>query len=239
MMNAGASNSKTEKLVVRDHKVMQYWADSKNALRGTVATFNGHVRVGIGKYWFSPRLNQWFPAKKGHLYQSPEQWRAFAQRVSGLTQAMNALEKKQQISGEIASAGTHSHWIYYVQYMSVHIARFVRIDQFGVWSDSGESDNEDGDGECARTGHGVAGAGVANSANVLPSDAVDGHATAGVPTAGKKRGRKPRKTADEGTAGEEKAKRSKQVSQQGASKPEERAKGSCVDLDGSDNATIL
>ncbi len=103
--NAGASNSKTDKLVVKEAKIMQYWADSKTALRGTVATFNGHVRVGIGKYWYCPSQNQWFPAKKGHIYQSPEQWRAFAQRVSGLTQAMNSLEKKNRNS-EIASAGT-------------------------------------------------------------------------------------------------------------------------------------
>jgi hypothetical protein len=87
---------------------MQYWSDSKNSLRATVATFNGHVRVGIGKFWYAPKQNQWFPAKKGHLYQSPEQWRAFAQHVSGLTQAMNSLEKKQlqQHNVEIASAGT-------------------------------------------------------------------------------------------------------------------------------------
>jgi hypothetical protein len=115
----------------------------------------------------------------------------------------------------------------------------MRTEQFGVWSDSGESDNDDDDGECAGSGHGLAGAGVANAANVLCSDAVDGHATIGVPTTGKKRGRKPRKTAAEGTAGEEKAKRAKQVPQDATSKPEERAKGSCVDIDGSDNATSV
>ncbi len=106
--DAGASNSKPDTLVVRTQKVMQYWSDSKNSLRATVATFNGHVRVGIGKFWYAPKQNQWFPAKKGHLYQSPEQWRAFAQHVSGLTQAMNSLEKKQlqQHNVEIASAGT-------------------------------------------------------------------------------------------------------------------------------------
>jgi hypothetical protein len=73
----------------------------------------------------------------------------------------------------------------------------------------------------------------------VSSDAVDGHATTGVPTAGKKRGRKPRQNATEGTASEEKAKRAKQVSQDAASKPEERAKASCVDIDGSDNATSI
>ncbi len=105
-MDAGTSDSKTGKLVVREQKTMQYWADAKNAMRATVATFNGHVRVGIGKYWFDPRQNQWHPAKKGHVYQSPEQWRAFAQRVSALTQAMNSLEKKHR-SAELASAGMH------------------------------------------------------------------------------------------------------------------------------------
>jgi hypothetical protein len=60
-----------------------------------------------------------------------------------------------------------------------------------------------------------------------------------VPAAGKKRGRKPRKTAAEGTAGEEKAKRAKQVSQDAASKLEERAKTICIDIDGSDNATSV
>ncbi len=108
-----------------------------------------------------------------------------------------------------------------------------------MWSDSdheGESDHDhdhDVDGECAGSGHGLGGARAADTANALRSDAVDGHAnapTAG-PAAGKKRGRKPRKTAGESTAGEEKAKRSKQASQ------EVRENGHCISGDGSDNAT--
>ena len=102
LTDTGASNSRS--LVIEKYKTVQYWGDSKLALRATVCKINGYPRVGIGKFWFDQHQKQWFPSKKGHVYQSPEQWRAFAQRVHGLTQGLSALEKQMQ-NTEIASAG--------------------------------------------------------------------------------------------------------------------------------------
>jgi hypothetical protein len=99
--DAGASK---RSIVIEKHKTMQYWADSSNAMRATVCKINGYPRVGVGKFWFDPKQNQWFPSRKGHVYQSPEQWRAFATRVHALTQSLIALEKHMK-NTEIASAG--------------------------------------------------------------------------------------------------------------------------------------
>ena len=102
--HTGASNSRS--LVIEKYKNVQYWADSKLAMRATVCKINGYPRVGIGKFWFDQHQKQWFPSKKGHVYQSPEQWRAFAIRVHGITQSLSALEKQMKDT-EIASAGMH------------------------------------------------------------------------------------------------------------------------------------
>ncbi len=102
----GDSNFGGRAMVIETHKNVQYWADNKSAFRATVCKINGVPRVGIGKWWFDQHQKQWFPAKKGHVYHLPEQWRALATRVHGLTQSLAAVEKQMQ-NTEVANAGMH------------------------------------------------------------------------------------------------------------------------------------
>jgi len=97
--SSSAVSRSTRVLEIETSKTDTFWQDPANAkakLCTKICKINGSVFVGISKFWLRADTNQWCPSKKGHIYLTPEQWRAFAQRTSGYTQAMNALEKQTQ-----------------------------------------------------------------------------------------------------------------------------------------------
>ncbi len=93
--NTGASSQQARTIVIKESNNIEFFRDPKLMMSAKVCTINGKPFVGLDKFWFDENKKAW-PSKKGHLYTTPDQWRAFAQRVPAITQALKSMEKKMQ-----------------------------------------------------------------------------------------------------------------------------------------------
>ena len=104
-----ATESYQKPIYIETFKSFEFYRDPKLLISAKVCKINGKLFVGVDKFWFEPNSKSWLPTRKGHMYMTPEQWRAFAQYVPALTQALNGVEKKTKM--HVASSGmrTYSH----------------------------------------------------------------------------------------------------------------------------------
>jgi hypothetical protein len=89
-------------ICIETFKSIEFYQDTNQMMSAKVCRINGKDFVGIGKFWCVPddpkAKKIWLPSKKGHVYMKPDQWRALAQCVPALTQALKSMEKKMQIA---------------------------------------------------------------------------------------------------------------------------------------------
>lgn len=95
-------------ICIETFKSIEFYQDTKQMMSAKVCRINGQDFVGIDKFWceqgHSAKAKKvWLPSKKGHVYLKADQWRALAQCVPALTQALKSMEKKMQT----ASSGMH------------------------------------------------------------------------------------------------------------------------------------
>ena len=108
--NTGASelyaqSNRLKPIVIDSFKTFEFYKDPKLLISAKVCKIGGKPFIGIDKFWFDHNTKTWLPSRKGHIYQTPDQWRAFAQCVPAITQALRGMENKMY---NVASSGMHT-----------------------------------------------------------------------------------------------------------------------------------
>ncbi len=96
----GASQAKST-CVINSHKVLEFWKGQKDSLRATVCDIDGKPFVGLSKFGYNERFQNWYPRAKGHLYMKADQWGCLMDHVDGISNAL-----KEHVRPSMTSSGT-------------------------------------------------------------------------------------------------------------------------------------